>query len=303
MRKLEIGVASLAAIALGGCAVDQLGDEGDEVSETSHEVLTTNGISLNGISLNGISLNGISLNGISLNGISLNGISLNGISLNGTTLYGTQMTTQTLSNSVGSKWTASLSNGTTLQLKIDSATRGTGTNADVGMYSVSYQADGTWKPLCGTGIQAVAVPGTWSATAAYATSTTQMTFACRGKAAAKCVELGYKPWTNRTSQLASCTRMLRGDYCGTGNAYTVDGQQVNLYDNVGLQADAAVWDLEAEWTAAGARCISGKRYTRFSQTGTAVPPCIGGVVKSTSTCGASFTSGAVLISELPPIVK
>jgi hypothetical protein len=299
MKHFQLGIASLALLT--GC-VDELGDE-EEVSETFSESISTNGVSLNGISLNGISLNGISLNGISLNGISLNGISLNGTSLNGSTLNGTTLTSTTLSKSVGSKWTGTLSNGTSLAFRIDSATKGTGTNADVGMYGISYQADGTWKPLCGAGVLAVAVPGTWSATAAYAASTTQLTFACRGKAIAKCVELGYKPWKGRTTQLASCTRMLRGDYCGTGVAYTVDGQQVNVIDNVGLQADAAAWDREAEWKPTGASCITGKRQTRFSQTGTTMPACWGGTLKTTSTCANGFTAGAVLISELPPIVN
>jgi hypothetical protein len=296
MKNLNIGVASLALLI--GC-VEEPGDEDedeDEVSETSSESISTNGISLNGISLNGISLNGISLNGISLNGISLNGISLNGSTLNGLS-----MSSATLASRVGSKWTGTLSNATSLQLRIDSATKGTGTNADVGMYGISYQADGVWKPLCGTGVLAVAVPGTWSATAAYAASTTQLTFACRGKAIAKCVEFGYKPWTGRTKQLATCTRMLRGDYCGTGIAYTADGQQVNFYDNVGLQPDAASWDVEAEWKATGARCITSKGATRFVLTGRAKPPCIGGAVKEISNCGHNFSSGAVLINELPKL--
>src|SRR5262245_16992283 len=107
--------------------------------ETTGEVVqhatSFNGISLNGISLNGISLNGISLNGISLNGISLNGISLNGISLNGTSLTGAAST----SGVVGSKWTATASNGETVALRIDAAAAGAAPNTDLWFYTISYQ--------------------------------------------------------------------------------------------------------------------------------------------------------------------
>jgi hypothetical protein len=294
------------AICLGvfGC-VDY-----DDVSidETEQESTANNGVSLNGVSLNGVSLNGVSLNGVSLNGVSLNGVSLNGVSLNGSSLNGSTINSATL---VGSKWTGTLSDGTTLNLRIDTASKGTGTNSDVGMYGVSYQTSGGWQKLCGvdtTGatVLAVSVQGTWNQQqgvtggGAYTASTTQFTWACRAKTIAKCVELGYKTWLNRTSQLTSCVRMLRGDYCGNGAPYTVDGQLLNVYDNIGVQADTQAWFLEGEWTPSGARCITAKKETRFTDTGQPIPPCIKlHTVPTTSTCGTSFGSGAVLIDEIP----
>src|ERR1044071_5950169 len=230
-------------------------DEGT-VGEVSQD-----GISLNGISLNGISLNGISLNGISLNGISLNGISLNGTSLSGTSISAVSTTAPPLHSSsvVGSTWNATATNGTAVKLRVDAATQGTAPNTDLWFYNVSYQTSSGWSPLCGLDsanqpIQAVTTAGVWLPApgdlAKYTASTTQFTFACRAKTIAKCVEMGYKTYKGYSNQLASCVRLLRGDYCGTGIAYTVDGTTVNLYDSVGVQADAASWPPEAEWTPA-----------------------------------------------------
>jgi hypothetical protein len=295
-------------------------DVDEHVGRDESEIQSGNGKSLNGISLNGISLNGVSLNGVSLNGVSLNGTSLNGVSLNGTSLNGTTTTTTTTppaptatptmtTLAVGSKWTATLSNGQALPMRIDSATKGTGSNIDVGMYAVSYQTSAGWQRLCesnadGTPVLALAVPGTWNQQTgvvgggAYTASPTQFTWACRAKTIAKCVELGYKPWTNRVPQLASCVRMLRGDYCGDGSPNTVDGQLLNVYDNVGIQADTEAWMAEAEWTPTGARCISEKKELRFSQLNLPTPSCIQSkVLKTTSTCGTTFASGATIISE------
>src|SRR5438094_919702 len=193
----------LVVLAFGGCvAVDEL-----DVGSTSQDVDLNNGTSLNGTSLNGTSLNGTSLNGTSLNGTSLNGTSLNGTSLNGTSLNGTSLNGTSLN---GTTWTGTASDGSTVNLRIDSATTGTGTNSDIGMYAVSYQTSTGWTPLCGLDsygapILALAVAGVWvPPTWTYQTSTTQFTWSCRFKTIAKCVELGYKPWTGYTTQLATC---------------------------------------------------------------------------------------------------
>ncbi|MEJ7604285.1 MAG: ADYC domain-containing protein, partial [Kofleriaceae bacterium] len=272
-----------------------------------------NGMSLNGMSLNGMSLNGMSLNGMSLNGMSLNGMSLNGTTLNGMSLNGTGLTSTVLTAAVGATFTGYLSSGATLPLRIDTAIRGTGTNTDVGMYGISYQTSSGWQPLCGVDsagakILAVSTAGTWNMGAgvtgggSFTASTTQQTFACRGKAIAKCVELGYKTWTGRTTHLVSCTRLLRGDYCGNGQPYTVDGTLLNLYDNVGIQADAADWVKEAEWTPTGAKCINMSGQVRYLLTSASPPPCLKGptaYIPSTSTCGTTFQTGTLIINEMP----
>ncbi|HSS02560.1 MAG TPA: ADYC domain-containing protein [Kofleriaceae bacterium] len=279
-------------------------DSGDEtVGEVGQEVVSPNGISLNGISLNGISLNGISLNGISLNGISLNGISLNGTSIAAVSTSAAPLTGASM---VGSTWNATASNGSTVKLRVDKATQGTAPNADLWFYSVSYQTSSGWSPLCGldaanTPIQAVTTAGVWAATATdaarYASSTTQFTFACRAKTIAKCVEMGYKTYKGYANQLATCVRLLRGDFCGTGTPYTVDGTTLNLFDNVGVQADTEVWYPEAEWTPNGARCVNSLNTARFDFVVSKDPKCVTPLVNKD--CGFSFAPGTVLIDELP----
>jgi len=298
---------TIVCISLLGTAcalpIESSGSGEEAVGEVGQEVVSFNGISLNGISLNGISLNGISLNGISLNGISLNGISLNGTSISAVSTTGAPLTGASM---VGSTWNATASNNTTVKLRVDKATQGTAPNADLWFYSVSYQTSSGWSPMCGldaanTPVQAVTTAGVWTATAAdaakYVSSTTQFTFACRAKTIAKCVEMGYKTYKGYTNQLASCVRLLRGDYCGTGTAYTVDGTMLNLFDNVGVQADTENWFPEAEWTPSGARCINVHNSARFELAVAKDPKCAKPI--EVDDCGYHFANGAVLIDELP----
>jgi len=272
-----------------GCAVD----DDVIVDETEQEGVSMNGVSLNGVSLNGVSMNGVSMNGVSMNGVSMNGISLAGVTLKAATTNGPPLSGTSV---VGSTWTAALSNGSSIKLRLDGAEQGTGTNNDLWFYKVSYQTKTGWNALCGADY-ALPVAGVWSATAAYSASTTQYTFSCRGKTIAKCVELGYKPHKGYANQLASCTRLLRGDYCGTGVPYTSDGTTLNLYDNVGVQRDTQLlWIKEGEWGPNGARCVTNLITTRFLERRLTLPPCVLSLISLT--CG-SFRSGTYLIDELP----
>jgi hypothetical protein len=310
-----------AATLLAACT-DPTVDEGT----TDQEVVSANGVSLNGVSLNGVSLNGVSLNGVSLNGVSLNGVSLNGVSLNGVSLNGVSLNGVSLNGTsltgtrsdtgealtlpvAGTTLVGMLSNGDTLALHVEGAAALTGANSDLTAYTITYDSDLGALPLCDGTNEAVAVAGTWSTLAgvpgggAYTASNTSFTLACRFMTIAKCLELGYKPWQGYQPELESCVRLLRGDYCGDGTPYTVTGHQVNLFDDAGVQADAALWMPEAEWTPQGARCISYTAATRFSENGLS-PTCLKGStsLKSKSDCGSvGFTKGAVIISELPPI--
>ncbi len=90
--------------------------------------------------------------------------------------------------------------------------------------------------------------------------------------------------------------MLRNDYCGTGVSHTVDGTTLNLYDNLGIQVDNQSWPAEAEWTIAGARCVNANNTTRYVRVRD--PACT--TPLQTTTCGSSFSSGALLIDELVP---
>jgi hypothetical protein len=156
-------------------------------------------------------------------------------------------------------------------------------------------------PSTGNPIQAVSIAGYWVATASDAThynaSTTQFTLACRGATIAKCVELGYKTYKGYTNQLLSCVRLLRGDYCGSGNAYTANGTLLNLFDNVGVQADTQGWFPEAEWTPSGVRCVNSNNAARYNLVLSKEPKCVKQLLSPS--CGYNFQSGAILIDELP----
>jgi hypothetical protein len=300
---LSLGIASSS-----GCALD----EADQVGEEQQELVGNNGMSLNGMNLNGMNLNGMSLNGVSLNGMNLNGMSLNGMNLNGMNLNGSQLGGVTSQGQpvsgpalVGATLDGLLSNGDTLALRIDTASHLAAPNADVWAYAVSFQADDTWHPLCGTagdGQPVLAIPlrGSWSLESgvpgggAWTDSSTSFTLGCRATALAKCVEFGYKPWQTHAGESLrdhhqACTRMLRADYCGNGRSWTANGTPINLYDSVGIQSDDATWAVDAEWTAAGAICTN---HIRDFQPGE--PSC---VPELTDPACGTFGGGALLINE------
>jgi hypothetical protein len=297
----------MIAWLVGGCVADETA-----LTSVEQAGISPNGISPNGISPNGISPNGISPNGISMNGISMNGISPNGISPNGTAI-GIATSGPPLAGPelIGSRWTGHLSDGTNVALRIDDVVQGTGANTDVWSYRLSVSTDGTWRPLCldgnGGPIFADSVRGTWNLAfgapggGSYDEAAPDFTLACRGSAIAKCVELGYKQWTGHAPEMETCTRALRGDYCGDGTPYTVTGTLVNIFDGEGIQADAAAWDAEAEWTPDGALCISKKKDTRFSQVARERPWCYPHALKPKNWCGTGFTHGSLIITELPPL--
>jgi len=285
-------VASSLLIGGAGCAVEE-----QTGTLAPDHVTSSNGTTTNGIRLNGIRLNGIRLNGIRLNGTPL------GVSGTGAPLSGADI--------VGSTWTAELSDGTTLPIRIDDALQGTGTNSDLWFYKMSYEADGARASLCvddaNNPLYAGTVRGTWNLEqgvpggGSYNASDSLFTIACRGSSIAKCVEFGYKPWHDAVPELASCVRALRGDYCGDGTPYTVNGTVVNIFDSRGIQTDDASWVPEAAWTPEGAACVSKKKQERFDQVANERPTCYPMKLKPQKSCGTAFTPGIAIITELPSL--
>jgi hypothetical protein len=306
----------IASLSIGGCVVNEdslaiVQQAGTSPNGTSPNGTSPNGTSPNGTSPNGTSPNGTSPNGTSPNGVSLSGVSPEGVASNGTPIgiagVGPPLAEASL---VGSTWTGYLTDGTTVVLRVDDALQGTGANTDVWSYRLSVSADGTWRPLCldpaGDPIFADTVRGSWNLAegvaggGSYHAETTEFTIACHGSAIAKCVELGYKPWAGHDRKLAACVRALRGDYCGDGTPYTVNGTMLNIYDDDGIQTDDVVWEPEAEWTPDGARCVSTKKSTRFWQVAHQTPWCYPDAVKPEKSCGTGFTGDVAIITELPP---
>jgi hypothetical protein len=300
MRHFLSCIASSTILLAAGCtqAMDHdlgLGIDTEDQALDGHMGAPVNTVSVNGVSPNGVSPNGTSINGVSPNGISVSGISVNGVSVSGSVLTGMSSDGTVLSGAdfVGATLTAYLSDDTTLPLRIDDAAWLTGTNSDVLGYAISMQSGGGWTPACGvesdgTPVLALVVAGTWDpSSGAWRDDGRAFSLSCRHAAVAKCVEFGYKSWLGYNDYHRACVRMLRADYCGDGIPHTVNGTLINLYDNLGIQADAEPWPVDAEWGPDGALCINHIR-------GGALPACY--AAKFSATCGG-FSRGGLLADE------
>ncbi|UQA55054.1 ADYC domain-containing protein [Polyangium aurulentum] len=277
-KAARIGSILCIALGLGGCTSDK---SAENVLTSAQELNAKNGLQLNGVQLNGVQLNGVQLNGVQLNGVQLNGVQLNGTQFTTTTATGQILTGAAF---VGAIFTGALSNGGTITVRIDDMVPSP--QPDVFLYGVSYLSTAnTWTSLCGKSpsgapIRAIPLSGTWDATSGGQTSgmhiddPNMITLACRGYAISKCVEMGYRPWVGVQECVApgncqtipgrqfhqTCTRMIRADYCGDGVPHTKDGMAIDVWDAFGIQSSSPVdWDLEAEWTPTGARCIEHTR--------------------------------------------
>lgn len=172
--------------------------------------------------------------------------------------------------------------------------------SDVWEYDMDLQVALTNDPLCvdGTGkrTRALLLNDIWDpATGAKVSPRPDkaLTFACKDGALAKCVLFGYRPWaTVNGVSLAdhhqACTRMVRADYCGDGQAHTALGTPIHVLDQLGIQTPAAntSYVVEAEWGPNGAVCLNPSNTRHANQTiGCNIP-----------TCGASFASGGLIQS-------
>lgn len=65
----------------------------------------------------------------------------------------------------------------------------------------------------------------------------------------------------RVEYLQACVRMVRADYCGNGESNTIDGIMIDPIDRMGVVGgyQTTGWGTEAEWSVAGASCVSAAR--------------------------------------------
>lgn len=231
-------------------------------------------------------------------------------SVSGSTGFIEQDTSQSMGGYEGATWGVStngpstdgvvfdarLSDDSELFLRIDGSERGEGSNQDIMYYEVSARnGENAWSELCGRWEdgrvkRAMALPGLWVSSPIpgvelWQNSDAEFTFACEGSSVAKCVELGYKPWSESTDKKGNgfegrampyyhdaCVRMLRADYCGDGQSWTVEGQTIGLWDRKGIQSEAHPdWTFEAAWSPWGAVCLETPR-VEFPQGET--PSCL-----------------------------
>lgn len=190
---------------------------------------------------------------------------------------------RTINDFVGATLSATSEKDLQVVLKIDAIAPGDEKNGGVAQYTLSYAwrdeaaATPNFRPLCADKGPAIAVAGQWDLTVGpggggkKSSSPTEVTFACKGSAVAKCVTvLEYKPWNNSPSGVSldklheSCVRAVRADYCGNGQSNTRNDEKINFYDSAGIQRDAASWPLEAIWSADGARCVEATRLSEVA---------------------------------------
>lgn len=286
------------------------------------------GVSLNGVALNKLDFAEATLDGQPLEGLVLAGVhrrsvrlgkaSLADLSLQAGELIIERAIAQATSSDDlrGAELVGDLSDGRRLTIRLDDMQR----QAVLGeedrgytAYVVSFLADQGWRSLCGQDehgvpLRAIALEGTWdyregvAGGGAWNPDSERFTFACKGGALAKCVEMGYPPWEqvqgiSLNEYHQACTRMVRADYCGDGRSWTVDGRAINPVDTLGIQQDVRQWALEAEWTPEGAVCLQESRLHNTFPNGE-VPPCLE-QLSQTECSSVDLGKTALIISEVP----
>jgi ADYC domain len=306
---LALSSSVLSLWTLPGCAV--LDENEEHIGSLEAEGRRLNGRRLNGRRLNGRRLNGTSFEGavhsVRLDGVTLGGAALGAVTLDrGSFASGQRRGVQF----AGAVFNGVLDNGSTLPLRVDAVREDAD---DLLLYTVSYQTDAGWQPLCADaagnpGGDAYAIDAVWDyregvpGGGSSARVPGRFTFACTSDAVGKCVSYGYVPWREKagTGQTLAdhhqaCTRMVRADYCGDGSAGTMTGWQINVYDGVGIETDTesgAEWVFEAAWTAGGAACVDEYRALELVLVGE-VPECA--LSRITDTCSKTPLAGSVLL--------
>lgn len=120
-------------------------------------------------------------------------------------------------------------------------------------------APGEWRPYC----QKWTADGT-QAGIPMSTSDGGFELVCTAGSKVKCVRFGYAPWATGPDGQSlrplweACNRMVRADYGGQGEATTLDGQTIDMYDPQAIQTpdNSPEHAFEAGWAPDGAVCVN-----------------------------------------------
>jgi uncharacterized protein YjbI with pentapeptide repeats len=324
----ETVAESVAAVALNNTIhINGIGSNGSGSNGSGSNGSGSNGSGSNGSGSNGSGSNGSGSNGSGSNGASANLVGLafdlttvSGVTINGTSIQGAWLdkgTVKAIQNNgvvlsgqslIGAQVTGQLEDGSPVTLRLDgmeSFTSAVGTS--LSRYVISFTRPGSdvRAHVCGLDangapIKTIPISGRWNYQegvpdgGSKEESSSLITFACQGFALYKCIDYGYPPWktvngVKLNNHHQACVRMIRADYCGDGRSWTVDGTIINLYDNLGIQADTESWPMEAEWSIDGARCLSHQRIQSLPT----VPSC--SFERSPLECGQPPQWGSTLL--------
>ena len=306
-RASWILVAALGALA---CAP---GDDAGDPADLTPRAWEDNGFRLNGFRLNGFRLNGFRLNGGDLVGAGGESIAITSLKLANDTsipirwIYEGELKGYSVQTGVVS---GAALNGAKLHFEVDEA--GSYHNRMLKIVSVTppgasplwlYDVDikesiGAWEPLCvdaqGVRQQVILIDDLWDPATGDRVRPLPdgaVTFACVDAAIGKCAQWGYVPWgENPSGDLAeyhqACTRAARADYCGDGISHTVDGTEIHVLDQIGVESAApgGGFVIEAEWGPDGATCLDPEGARGAGET----------IACELPACGEPFASGGLI---------
>lgn len=202
---------------------------------------------------------------------------------------------------VGATMDISEADGGRFTIRIDWTEPDAGDPArEISLTGLSYRrAPGEpWRPLCKPDHEgrSVAFP-------IVASGQPGFSIACTSDARGKCTRFGYKPWKSADDGAPllplyqACLRMVRADYCGSGDSHTRAGVFIRMWDNAGIRPRPADARAEASWTPSGAACVRRARAESVSTLGKIVAACPSMAGKLAATCDAAATPDTLLWSE------
>ncbi len=253
-----------------------------------------------GTSFNGIDRQGVELQGVALNGAALDGGVIDGAELVGTALRATDSTGRSIAGAdlIGARLIGRVADHH-IELRIASAEN----DGAVEWYELEHEGE----PLCGADGRGLFVRGVWDETGSRHDALAEdpsiaFTFSCAAGVIAKCVAWGYVPDQVGIDAHQTCTRLARADYCGDGQAHTVDGTLVDVFDTLGVMQPAPGADLEFEagWGPRGATCVSRPRFVELDEAGRELTIPCWSALPACDDADQAIAAGATLMNRSAP---
>lgn len=198
------------------------------------------------------------------------GVMVDGTSLTVTLTDGRILTGPEL---IGFSFTVADHQGSAVEIRIEGAQPGTSFGGVHWLYDLKMpDATSSWVSYCGLGPDGgqlgFPIAGFTDSAGTFQLVGDAVTFTCTSGVIAKCIRMGYSPWNPMPDnapvldRFRACTRMMRADYCGTGQTHTKDGTMINVYDRQSLRRGRSVTGLafEAAWGPGGALCVARTRW-------------------------------------------